>query len=66
MAGTCSRRSAPPIDFDPQTIAEAYEWSGPMLGRIPRAAIRSVLRRSPPRDATPLDRLAALLGREVR
>lgn len=53
------------IDFDPQTIADAYEWSGPMRDRIPEGRNPFGTPQQAPEDAAPLDRLAALLGREV-
>ena len=54
------------IDFEPQTIADAYDWSGPMLERIPEGRNPFGTPQEPPQNATPLDRLAALLGRPVR
>jgi uncharacterized protein (TIGR03086 family) len=54
------------IDFNPQTIADAYDWSGPMLERIPEGRNPFGTPQEPPQNATPLDRLAALLGRQVR
>ena len=54
------------IDFDPQTIADAHEWSGPIRERIPEERNPFGTPQEPPNDATPLDRLAALLGRDVR
>lgn len=53
------------IDFDPATIAEAHAWSGPMLTRIPEGRNPFGTPQEAPPDAQPLDRLAALLGRQV-
>lgn len=53
------------IDFDAQTIADAQEWSGPMLERIPDGRNPFGTPQKPPKDASPLDQLAALLGRDV-
>ena len=53
------------IDFDPQTIDEAYAWSQPMLERIPEGRNPFGTPQKAPDDAPPLDRLAALLGRTV-
>jgi uncharacterized protein (TIGR03086 family) len=55
-----------PIDFDPTTIAEAHAWSEPMLARIPEGRNPFGTPQPCPDDAAPLDRLAALLGRQVR
>ena len=54
------------IDLEPQTIADAYEWSGPMLERVPEGRNPFGTPQQPPNDATALERLAALLGRVVR
>ena len=53
------------IDFDPQTIDEAYAWSQPMLERIPEGRNPFGTPQKAPDDTPPLDRLAALLGRTV-
>jgi uncharacterized protein (TIGR03086 family) len=53
------------IDFDPQTIADAYAWSEPMLQRIPEGRNPFGTPQDHADDAPPLDRLAALLGRKV-
>jgi uncharacterized protein (TIGR03086 family) len=53
------------IDFDPATIAEAYTWSEPMLTRIPEGRNPFGTPQPCPEDAPPLDRLAALLGRQL-
>jgi uncharacterized protein (TIGR03086 family) len=51
------------IAFDEATIAEAYAWSEPMLGRIPEGRNPFGTPQDCPPDAPPVDRLAALLGR---
>jgi uncharacterized protein (TIGR03086 family) len=53
------------IDFNPETIADAYAWSGPMLERIPDDRNPFGTPQDCPDDAPPLGRLAALLGRQV-
>jgi uncharacterized protein (TIGR03086 family) len=53
------------IDFDPQTIDDAYAWSEPMLQRIPEGRNPFGTPQKAPDDASPLDRLAALLGRTL-
>lgn len=53
------------LDIDPQTIADAYAWSEPMLENIPEGRQPFGTPQDCPDDAPPLDRLAALLGRTV-
>jgi uncharacterized protein (TIGR03086 family) len=52
------------IDFDSRTIEDAYAWSGPMLSRIPEGRNPFGTPQESPEHAPPLDRLAALLGRQ--